>query len=1023
MILHWTRAAAGTIRRDIPQEADLKFSRSLVVVAILLVASFSALAQGTTATLTGTVTNEGVPLPGVTVTISSPNLQGTRTTVTNEAGGYTFPSIPPGQYAVTFEMEGLQTGTESVRVSLASTARADKEMKLSSVTQAITVTASAPAVLETQEVQSNLTADVVEELPIQRTLQAATLFAPGVSVNTNTNGIQISGAYSYDNLFLVNGAVTNENLRGQSHNLFIEDAIQETTVMTGAISAEYGRFTGGVVSAITKSGGNEFHGSLRDSLSNPSWTQKTPFPGQPDPIDKINSVYEGTLGGRIIRDRLWFFGAARKAESSTDSFFTRSTTPFTAVDDEQRLEGKLTGQITPKHSLVVSYLDITRDQTNNCFGSCFEESNIDKSRSLPNDFLTGQYSAVLTNNWLLDATYAQKHFAFEGSGGDLRATLGNNSLEDVARATAGWDGAVTGAFFGAPVFCGVCDPEERNNKSYGLKSTYYLGTKSLGSHSIVGGYENWTEQRIANNFQSGSDFFVNLYNFSPLDTLSNGVTHPIIEAGDAIAWWPILEFTKGSDWKTDSLYVNDKWDLNNHWSFNLGVRYDKNEGRDSSGNLIADDAAFSPRLGATYDVTGSGRVRLNASYSRYVSRIAESIGGSAGRGGNPAAFYWEYDGPTINPNGDLDYVGAFTQLFEWFQANGEVSIPTAYGNVMVPGVDRLFFIDVPGLTSQFRGSLKSPSVDEWTLGAGFQINANGFLRADIIHRDWKNMYARRIDQTTGSVLYEPFGIDFDLGIVENTNDLERTYNALQLQGNYKLLNNRLTLGMNYTYSKTEGNTVGETSSSGPVPDATFQYGEYKNFAEYNPSGLLAGIDQTHKARVWASYDLPTPVGEFNFSLLQRFDSGTPYGAVGTIDVRERASFYGPGQPGGVANPGYITAPNNVTYYFSDRDAYRWDDEIATDLGLNYVLPIRNVSLFAQADILNLFDNDAVINGDTTVYTHRNDPEGLLTRFNPMAGDRPVEGVNYRLGEDFGKAVSTSNYQTPRTYRFSLGLRF
>ena len=77
-------------------------------------------------------------------------------------------------------------------------------------------------------------------------------------------------------LYTVNGAVINENVRGQPHNLFVEDAIQETTVQVAGISAEFGNFTGGVVNAITKSGGNEFSGSFRDTFLNPTWTGSGP---------------------------------------------------------------------------------------------------------------------------------------------------------------------------------------------------------------------------------------------------------------------------------------------------------------------------------------------------------------------------------------------------------------------------------------------------------------------------------------------------------------------------------------------------------------------------------------------------------------------------------------------------------------------------------------------------------------------------------------------------------------------------
>src|SRR4029077_18841577 len=147
------------------------------------------------------------------------------------------------------------------------------DMKVAAVTEAITVTANQATVMETPQVQTNYKQATVNQLPMARNPAAQASLSPGVTAGINGNSI--SGAMSYDNLYLVNGAVVNENLRGQPHALYIEDAIQETTVLTGGISAEFGRFTGGVVSAVTKSGGNEFSGSARDSLDNPKWTAKS----------------------------------------------------------------------------------------------------------------------------------------------------------------------------------------------------------------------------------------------------------------------------------------------------------------------------------------------------------------------------------------------------------------------------------------------------------------------------------------------------------------------------------------------------------------------------------------------------------------------------------------------------------------------------------------------------------------------------------------------------------------------------
>src|SRR5215212_3623743 len=255
----------------------LHAKRVLFLIASLLLAAATLYGQATTSTLVGTVTSDGTPLPGVTVTITSPSLLGTRNTVTLANGDYFFPALPPGSYSITFELQGLQTVTRKAVLKLAETSRADADLKATKVEESITVTATSPSVLETPQVSTNLDARLIEALPVGRRIQDRVTLAPGVTQGGTNGQVVINGAQSFDNLYLVNGVVINENVRGQPQAAVIEDAIQETTLLTGGVSAEFGRFTGGVVSTITKSGGNEFSGSFRDNVTNDTWIKKTDF--------------------------------------------------------------------------------------------------------------------------------------------------------------------------------------------------------------------------------------------------------------------------------------------------------------------------------------------------------------------------------------------------------------------------------------------------------------------------------------------------------------------------------------------------------------------------------------------------------------------------------------------------------------------------------------------------------------------------------------------------------------------------
>ena len=1009
----------------------MRFNRALLTAAVLLLfVASGALAQGTTGQITGTVKLGGDPVPGVTITATSSNLQGSRVAVSDVNGNYTLAALPPGEYTIRFEMEGMSPVTKVSQVGVAQTGRLDAVMNMTTTTEVITVSANSSAVLETQQVQSNYSAALVDQLPVARTLLGTTGLAPGVTSNGPGGATQISGSFAYDNLFLVNGVAVNENLRGQPHNLFIEDAIQETTVFSGgAISAEYGRFTGGVVSAITKSGGNEFSGTFRDSLTNDKWSSKSAEvwrntsagPVQiatATPADKINSVYEATFGGHILRDRLWFFLAGRDQNTSNQRSFSRSSSTFSQANESFRYEGKLTGQLGRKHTLVGSYMDASTKGTNNCqFGGlCLDATALDPVVENPNSFLTAQYNGIFGASLLLEGNYANKKFSFEGFGGDNADRILGTPVRD-------YGPTGQGEGFNAPQFNGL-EPENRDSEQMGLKATYFLGTKSVGTHTLVGGLDNWSEKRKLNNNQSASDFIVYLGNVEPTRDANGNVTAISIVAGDGIGYWPVLQSSKGSDSKTYSAFINDKWDLNQHFSFNLGARYDKLDSVDSAGNTVADDSEISPRVGVNYDVFADGRVSAKATYGKYVARLADSIAGGTSVAGTPALFYYNYNGPDIGP---MPVHDALRALFSWFDSLG------GYQGIQDP--DILTFVRVPGATQRLAGgTLQSPAVDEWTLGVGTQLK-NGYVRLDYINRDWSNFYTVQQDQQTGKVVANTAtGQMADLQLVYNSDLYERTYQAIQVQGQYRLFN-RLSAGGNYTWSELRGNIEGETTGSGPVSDTAFTYPEYQGYAQRAPIGYLLG-DQTHKLRGWLTYALPTAFGEFNFSVLQRFDSGTPYSAIGTIDTRPYASAQLNGYQ-------YAQTPLGVTYYFSDRGEFRWDDVTATDLTVHYELPIlaTKVRLFAEGDLINAFNEQAVIGGDTSVLTAINSTCRQTTganagqkcaAFNPFT-ETPVEGVHWQRGPLFGRptttatnasaANGTASYQLPRTYRFSVGLRF
>ncbi len=1008
---------------------------TVLVTALCLLVGFGAYAQ-TNATLSGTVTTDGTGLPGVSITIASPNLQGTRTTVSGDNGDFYFGALPPGRYTVKFELDGMNTITKSVDIGVAQSGKADASMQVAAMAEAITVTAAAPSVLETPQVAMNISGDLVDELPIARTVLAAALLAPGVNDNTSAAlQLSISGSPGYDNLVMVNGVVITENVRSQALQLYVEDAIQETTVLSGSVSAEFGRFTGGVVNSITKSGGNQFSGSFRDSQTNPHWTDLSTWRPQSAPVDDTNDVYEATLGGFVVRDRLWFFGAGRKAETTGATAFTRvvpgdaTRTVFGAVPttDNEKYEIKLTGQITSKHSLVGSYYDEKEFRTNQRFTAISYDLEQFSNRSDPKELKSAFYNGILTTNFLVEARYSEMEYGIgHGSGAQFRDFIRGTIVRNRADSNARWNSAT---------FCGVCDKEFRSNDSWLAKGNYYLATAGTGSHNLVGGVESFSEHRYANNFQSGSDFRFFVQGAQRVN--GSEAIYPTVTPGTTtstafLVWTPIFTGANENDLQTDSLFVNDKWDLSDKWSFNIGFRFDKNEGVDGNGNTTSDDSAISPRLTAIYDVNGDGRYRFSASYNEYVSRVVDGPATGSQSAGTPAYIYYAYQGPAINPAGTpanelVDTRQALAIVQAWFEANGGLPSNSNPNLALLHPARRGH--SVPGYDTLIDNTLASPKVVEYVLGVGTQIGNNAYVKLDGIARDWKDFYAFRVDQST-PVATDPLGIDHDVAIVENTNDIKREYRGVQLQSGWRP--GRFNVGLNYTYSTLKGNDEQESATSGTIGNTpgSVYYSEFLNYDRRLEEGYLAQ-DQRHRVRAWVGYDIPMPsfLGAVNVSVLHNFDSGLSYSAVGTIDLEDY-----PGAP----DPGkYVAAPSSGQYFFSDRGEYRLPDINRTDLSLNYSFPrIWNVELFAQAELLNVFYNQRVDAVSTSVLSSGN--SGNFTPFNPFTTpvDQLIEcpqgtpgatckamGAHWQKGSAFGNPTGPTSYQDARSYRFSFGVRF
>jgi hypothetical protein len=302
--------------------------RAAEVVFIALAASLAAFAQSESASVVGTVTDSsGAAIPGVNVTITSTATNVGSTVQTSSDGNYTSPPLQPGRYSVAAEAQGFSKMIQTISLDVAQHARLDFSLKPGEITTSVTVESNA-AVLETQSAAlGNVrTSQAVNDLPLNgRNFVFLTYLTPGTSSSGSgytmsrgasnqlgLQGVSVNGIRNGDSTEYFDGIQSQDNEYGAMVLLPLQDAIQEFKMQTSDRDASTGRTGGAAVNLVTKSGGNEFHGSAFEFFRNSNLDARNYFDPPQIPAFHQNQ-FGGSLGGPIVKNKTFFFVDVQKS--------------------------------------------------------------------------------------------------------------------------------------------------------------------------------------------------------------------------------------------------------------------------------------------------------------------------------------------------------------------------------------------------------------------------------------------------------------------------------------------------------------------------------------------------------------------------------------------------------------------------------------------------------------------------------------------------------------------------------------
>jgi hypothetical protein len=962
----------------------------------------------------------GGVLPGVTVTLKSA-AGATLEAVTDGEGVYRFPAVAPTTYTVVAALSGFTTQTMAdVQVTLGQVRRVEFTLAIEGMTETVQVTATTSGVdLSTAATATSITRERIDFLPRGRDFTDVIGQAAGAAPESQSGGISVNGASGSENRFVIDGIDTTSPQVGTNSVPMRAEFMEEIQVKSAGYAAEFGGSTGGVINAVTRSGSNKFSGTVLADYQNRSWggdsrgilvdslTSRT-YEYITPPKDDETRVDPGfSLGGPILRDRLWFFGSYQPGIRNTErtvKFSNGVTNTFPQDFKVQYGAVNVTGNTGPKliYRVGANLSPYTTEgdlPTQTGRTSLTNPSQYVRGTEGDRNTFSGSADWVPTNRLTVSGRAGRfltdlrsLNVAFPGS------IMQISTASTPAGLAALPAGVPRTSGYSSDVLIGDATARDEYIRDYiGVDATYIFD--GAGQHQLKGGFQT---ERIANDVKTGynADRIIHYAGLSY--TTSSGERRT-----GTYGYFRLLNISTLGDVasRNNALFVQDAWSVRPNLILNLGLRAEHEKVPNFGAEGVANPIEFNygqklaPRLGFTWDPKSDGRTKLYGSWGKYFDVMKYEMPRGAFGGDKWVDYYYTWDNPDVNVN---KAAGCATG------SNTIAERPSCPGGSLIEVFDQRHNA-AEDLDQYVEPNLKPMEEHELQLGFSRELTFRGVggvvVGARYIRKDLK----RAIEDVGVNV--EGVGTTYYIanpgeGITLALNDpsipafpkAKRQYDGIEFTLDRRFSKKWGAFG-SYTYSRLYGNYSGLASSDEngrTAPNVNRFFDHIENMFDANGDLVYGrlGTDRPHQFKGQFMYQFTSLT---TLGLNQRVASGIPVSEEANVPVGVPFFPYGRGNLG-------------RTPVLSQTDLSVFQD-VKTGMG---------TSLQFGVTVLNLFDQNTITRYDNT----------------RMVADLPVTMTQFFNGGWDYEALLQANptsvdpkfrqadqFQAPREIRFTVKFQF